>query len=890
MSERIYRALLLLYPPEFRRRYGRQMVEDFRDMRRGGAQGIGAFLDILRTAPREWLERAGPTAPPLAAPRPSVMDQLGGVMREIRLSVRSLARSPGFSFVVVATLSLGIGASTAVFSWTEGLVLRPLPAVARPGDLFTIEVWADDGQDDAPVMSYRDLLDLSQGLAPHGKAVGFGYGRFHVASRADREDQPAPGVWGAFVTPDYFPVLGVPPLMGQFLSADLPTPGSEYFAVISEALWTRRFGRDPRVVGRWIEIAGTDFQIIGVAPQNFAGTTVGLRLDVWLPVEASAAVWGDDSLLNDRDHRWLRAFGRFGSGVTLATADREVEALWKQIRGEYPVRRELQARAVTLDIGVAGRLEPLLMILLGITGLMLLAVCTNVANLTLSRGAKRDHEVAVLLALGAERRRVVTRVLSESMVLAGLGAVGGVGIAALGVHLLPALLPPSTLPLELAAPLDVRVLAFSTTLGVATAFVFGVAPALRAARSAPLGALRATRAVGSVSGVRGSALVAVQLALSLTTLVAAGFFFQRMDQLADVDRGFGDPESVLLFPTEISDADLRDAQQSGSLHRLVDDLRELPHVASVSLTSFVPLGFEGYAYLDVGVPDDANGGEATTRTLVSRIGDGYFDLMRVPIRAGRTLDASDRQGAPLAVVVNQSFVRTHMPAGDPIGRGLVVGGRDAVVVGVASDGKYRFDQLEEPSPPFIFLAWDQWAATSPPVILVRVEDPNAALGADIRRVFSGFFPSALVLESISLDEYTSVALLPVRLGVSVLTVLGGLVMALATLGLYALMALRVVQRTREVGIRVAVGAGRERIVGLFLLQGGRTATAGLLFGLPLAFVIQKVFERTIPRFDSGGIGVYATAVGLLFLITLSAVGLAALRASRISPADALRAD
>lgn len=890
MSERVYRALLLLYPPAFRRRYGGQMVEDFREMRRGGARGTGAFLDVLRTAPREWLLRTAPAAPFLAAPRPNVMDRLDGAMREIRRSVRSLAHSPGFTFVVVATLSVGIGASTAVFSWTERLVLRPLPAVAHPEDLFTIEVWADDGQDDAPVLSHRDLLDMRQGLAPRVRVAGFGYGRFHIASRADGEAQPAPGVWGAFVTPDYFPILGVRPLMGRFLSGDPPTPESEYLAVISEALWTRRFGRDPRIVGRWLGIAGTDFQIIGVAPQNFAGTTVGLRLDVWLPAEAAAAVWGDDRLVNDRDRRWLRAFGRFDSGVTLAAADREIEALWKRIRGEYPASRNLQARAVTLDIGVARRLEPLLMILLGITGLMLLAVCTNVANLTLSRGAKRDHEVAVLLALGAGRHRVVTRVLSESMVLAGLGAVGGVGMAALGVRLLPTLLPPSTLPLELAAPLDVRVLAFSTTLAVATAFVFGAAPAIRAALSEPINALRATRGVGSVSGARNSALIAVQWALSLTTLVAAGFFFQRMGQLADVDRGFGDPESVLLFPTEISDADLRNAQQSGSLHRLVDDLRGLPHVGSVALTSFVPLGFEGYAYLDVAVPDDANGGEATTRTLVSRIGNGYFDLMRVPIRAGRALDATDRQDAPLAVVVNQSFVRTHMPKGDPVGRGMVVGGRDAVVVGVASDGKYRFDQLEEPSPPFVFLAWDQWAAASPTVILVRVEDLSATLGADVRRVFSGFFPDGLVLEPISLDEYTSVALVPVRLGASVLTALGGLAMALTALGLYALMALRVVQRTREVGIRVAVGAGRERIVWMFLLQGGRVAAAGLLLALPMVFVIQKVFERTIPRFDSGGIGVYATTVGLLLFITLLAVGLAALKASRILPADALRVD
>ena len=467
MTGLLYRLLLLLYPPAFRRRYGRQMLEDLREMRQRGDSVGWAFLDVLRTAPREWLDVAGGgSRQGLRSDWP--VEHLGEVLRELRRSLRGLTRTPGYTLVVVATLGMGIGGTSAVFSWMEGLVLRPLPAVRNPSELFSIDVWARDGQDDAPVASYRNLLGLREGLATQARVVGFGYARLHVTDQGTATTDPSPDAWGAFVTSNYFSVLGVRPVLGRFFSpAERMTGQSRRSAVISDALWTRRFARDPRIVGRQVQIDGFDFQIIGVAPSDFVGTTIGLRLDVWLPVEAAPPLRGEASLLDDGSTRWLRVFGRFAPGLSLLTLDQHVKALWQRLRADDPPdARVLDATAVPLDVGVAARLKPLLSILLGITGFMLLAICSNVANLTLLRGARRDHEVAVLLALGAGRGRVAARVLSESAILAGLGVCTGVALAALGVHLLPALLPPSTIPIGSRAPMDPRVLLFRPGSGL----------------------------------------------------------------------------------------------------------------------------------------------------------------------------------------------------------------------------------------------------------------------------------------------------------------------------------------------------------------------------------------------------------------------------------------
>lgn len=890
MLERFYGVLLWLYPRSFRLRYGRQMRDDFAELRQRGGPLRVALVDVLWTVPLEWwgVVRRWQRAENAHASGP--IHRIGDALRGLARVLRSLGRRPGFTLVVVVSLGIGIGASTAVFSWTEGLVLRPLPAVGDLSELVTIHVREDGRDSDDPVASYPDFADLREGLADVVRLAGFGFGQFAVSPAADAGIRGSEQVWGAFVTPEYFSLLGIDPLVGRLLQSSDGSATSEHAAFISEALWTRVFGSDPGIVGRALHIDGREFDILGVVGGDFTGTTVGLRLDLWLSVDAAPDLLATAGLLDDRSRRWLRVFGRLEPEMGPVQADRELRALWARLENAHVVDLALSAQVVPLDIGVAARLEPLFMILLGLTGFMLLAVCSNVANLTLMRGAAHDHEVAVMRALGAHPRRVAAMVLTESLILGLLGIAFGLGVAAYGVRLLPALLPPTPLPLNLHAPMDLRVFAFCATLGMAAALLSGAAPALRAMRSDPVTVLRRRGGRTRGSAIQHASLIVVQLALSLGTLVAAGFFFDRLRQLEEIDRGFRDPEHVILFPADLPEADARTAWETGRLEDLVQSVRSLPGVRSASSSSFVPLGFVGYADLEVEVPTGVTlDRQEALRYLVNRVGPGYFDLMGTAIVAGRALDATDAPGSTVAVVVNESFARRHWPGLDPVGRGVTLVGREAVVVGVAADGKYRFDQLDEPAPPFLYVSLAQWPSTSV-TLHVRIDRPEALDVAAVRRAFERSFPAGRLVGPVPLDEYTSVALVPVRLGASVLGGLGMLAMVLAALGLYAIMAFRVTQRTPEVGVRLAVGACRSQILALFVRQGATTAAIGMALGLPVVVGIHRVFATLIPGFDPGWETVYILAATTMLGVALAAVTLAARRALLIAPTEALRAE
>lgn len=887
MLERSYGLLLHLYPPAFRRRFGWQMQADFRDLLLHGSSPFTAFWDIVVTAPREWwgVVRQGSVG---RARRRSVVHAVDSVRMEVGRALRTLLRRPAFTAVVVTTLAIGIGASTAVFSWTEGVVLRPLPAVRAPSELFSLDVRDPGASDQGSGLSYPDLLELDAAVTP-GHLAGFAFGQFRIPAESEGVAAGAEQVWGAFVTGDYFTTLGLEPLAGRLLrSGDGSGREGDRLAVISEALWTRRFGRDPGAVGASLKISGDNWRVVGVAPAGFMGTIVGLELDVWVPIEAAPVAWNEPRLLEDRGRRWIRVFGR-GEPGTAGSIRAQLLTEWQRLSDSQAGGHDLRVAVVPLDIGIAARLKPLFIILLGITGLVLLAVCTNVANLLLLKGTMDEREVAVRIALGATRGRVASRVLAEAAILGGLGLAGGLAIARYTGRIFPSLLPASSLPLAIEAPMDARVFAFSAIVGAATVLLFGMAPALRASRAHPGPALRSRRGAMPGSVLQTSALIVVQLAVSLATLVSAGFFLHRLDQLARIDRGFVAPDKVLLFPTYLPAADLEAAWRDEGFGRLVEAVRRLPPVEAATISTFVPLGFENYASLEVDVPGERRPNEGVPRYLVNRVGEGYFALMGIPIEKGRPLDARDDSGAPVAVIINESFRRTHWPDVDPLGRGLTVGGREAIVVGVVGDGKYRFDEIDEPSPPFLYLAWRQWAPSSP-ILHVRVRGPRRGIETAVRQAFSDRFPNGLLQGPMSLEKYTSVALVPVRLGVAVLTGLGVLAMSLAALGLYAIMAFQVSQRTREVGIRAALGAGRSQIVGMFLREGGRTAVTGLVGGLPIALAVHKAFEASISRFEGGGIAVYGAAAGVLLFVALLAVGLAASKAARIEVSSALRVE
>jgi predicted permease len=661
-------------------------------------------------------------------------------------------------------------------------------------------------------------------------------------------------------------------------------------------LWQRRFGGDPAAVGATIWVNGQELTIAGVAPPEFTGTISGLAFDLWMPVTMQPVFSSAAPILEDRGMRWLGVFGRLDSGGTLAEARAEAETIGPRLAAMHLLDRDRGLTARTLDIGPTERLAPLFVLMLAINALVLLIVCTNVANLLLLRGAGRQHELAVRLALGAQPSRIVGQLMTESLIFAVAGVVLGLAIAAWGQGSMDAVIPESPLPVAVETGLDMRVVLMVAGVGLSTLLAFGLAPAMRAVRAAEgvslTGGTRGTTATGA--RLRG-ALVGAQFALSLAVLVTAGIFLNRLDELQRVERGFRDGAHVLVGTVDFDIAGVRgDATRIELVERVVERLRAIPGVDSASAGTFVPLGFLGYLSMDTRVPGYvARPGEGMS-FLTNRVTAGYFETMGIPILRGRPIDASHRQGAQDVAVVNEAFARRFWGTMDPLGRTLHVGARDVVVVGVAADGKYEFTApLDDPSPPFIYLPYAQWGGSTQ-VLHVRAEaDPLTLLPA-IRREVAAVEPELTVLSPTTLERYSSVPLFPIRVGAAVLAGLGGAALVLAALGLYAVIGYAVSQRERETGVRMALGATPWRLVWGFLAEAARYAGTGALVGVVLAAAVVTALSRAlpylVPRITLSHAGSFGVAVGALAAVALLGAIIPAARATRVNPSTALRAE
>ena len=446
--------------------------------------------------------------------------------------------------------------------------------------------------------------------------------------------------------------------------------------------------------------------IVGVAPPDFYGTISHLAMDLWMPVTMQPEVGGSPLLLDQRGVRWLAVFGRLLPGATLESARASAQASGARLAASFAADQGIGLTARVLDVGPVDRMAPLFAVMLGISGLVLLIVCSNVANLLLQRGAAREHEMAVRLALGARPARIVQQLMTESLLLAaGAVLIGGV-VLNWARNALTAFVPRSPLPIVAETPIDARVLLVLAGTGVVTVLVFGLAPALKSARVAVRASLSGGSSRGGTRGggrVRG-ALIAAQFALSLAVLVAAGLFLRRLDELRQVDLGFHDPEQVVLATVDFELARVPpDGTRRVLVERILEQISALPGVRAAAAASFVPLGFLGYYTLETQVDGHVpRPGESTT-FLTNVVSAGYFDLMRIPITRGRPIEASDRRGTQAVAVVNQAFARRFWGASEPIGRHMLIHEVDVTVVGVAADGKYSFlDPLDAPSPPFMY--------------------------------------------------------------------------------------------------------------------------------------------------------------------------------------------
>jgi putative ABC transport system permease protein len=807
-----------------------------------------------------------------------------GLGTDLRVAWRVWRRAPGTAAVIVLAIALGVAASATVFSWAEGLIWKPLPAVEEPGRLASLEPRGPAGDLN---VAWQEYLDWKQQSRSFAVTAAFGMRRLGLRGAGAVADRPAEPIWATLVSGNYFTALGLRPLTGRLIGPeDTRAEGDGFVAVISEALWRTQFGAEPTVVGRSVVLNGVEVTIVGVAPPAFAGTLVGLAFDVWVPVTIQQALGGRPDALQSRDVRWLRAFGRLRPGIARRQAGLEAASLGRTWAALHPESRDVELSIGPLNVGAAARLAPLFEVLLGLTIVVLVVVCATVANLLLARASTRAVELAVRSAIGARPGRLVRQLLTESMILAAAAGALGVLLTVKARALFPALLPPTPLPIAINTPLDTRVLSFALAITLVTVLLFGVAPAVQAARRAAEAGLRTAESSDPGRTRWRRVLVGAQIALSLTALACTAMFARRLGEVRAVDRGFEAPEHVLLASTDFALAGVGDpAERRAIAERLVSGVQRLPGVQGVTFATFVPLGFTGYREVSAEIPGAERSTDEAPEALLNEVGPDYFAVLGVRIVAGRPIDEGDRAEGRAVVVVNQTLAH-RLGLSDPVDRSLRVDGREAVIVGVAEDGKYRFDELDQPARPLCYVPWTQWGG-SELTFHLRTALAPLTLVPSVERVFAEADRRLPLLAPTTLEVYTGLPLFPGRLATSLLGALAVGTLALAALGLYAVTSLTLAARRRELVIRSALGATARQLVRLLLGDSNRLTAVALFVGLGLTAGVTRVLVAVLPRLRPDPTAI-AVAFGVLYAIAVSAVALAARGASRIDPATVLR--
>lgn len=813
---------------------------------------------------------------------------------DLRYALRRLARSRGFTLAAALTIALGVGANTAIFTLVNAVLLRPPAAVTDPDRL--VGVYTSDFSGPAyGSSSYPDLEEFQKQTGVFAGVMGFAPRPAAVGGDDDLQR-----IAVEVVSSNYFQVLGVQPAAGRAFGAEQAAPGGEAVVVISHALWHRRFGGDPGIIGKAIRVNARPFTVIGVAPQGFSGAFRGLLADVWVPASLGSMVGFDASALTERGDRGLLLFARLAPGVTIEQARARMKVVARQLVAAYPgnwTDVTKQGRRITLLSEKSTRVPPQIRgpalgfaaLLMATVGLVLLVCCANVAGLLLARATGRLKEVGIRLSLGASRGRVVRQMLTESLLLAALGGVVGAAAAVWAGKALMAFTPPTPVPVGLDLRPDGRVLLFTLAVTLTTGLVFGLAPALRASRADVVGALKTDAPAMNVGGRRFSlhgALVVGQVATSMLLLVGALLFLRTLRAVATIDPGFRVDHMLLVnVGPRPGEEGKRDREQVAL--ELRDRMAAVPGVTHVSWAGAVPLALNASRRrisIDGYRPRDGEDMEFH----YNMVGPNYFETMEVPLARGRGFTDRDRRGAPPVAIVNETFARRFWPGADPIGKRISISGPEGPwleVVGLARDGKY-LSVAESPRP---YLYYPQLQNPDDVVLHVRASGDPRMLAAAVRRELATVAPDWLAENPRTLEDHIGTSLLPQRIAGGMLGAFGVVALLLSAVGLYGVVAFAVAQRTREIGIRVALGAGAPQVLRMVLRQGMLLAGIGLAVGVPLAFVASRLLSGFLLGTGAGVWLVLAVAAGLLAAVTLIASYVPARRASLVDPMVALRA-
>jgi putative ABC transport system permease protein len=827
------------------------------------------------------------------------------LIQDLRLAVRLSLKSPAFTAITLLALALGVGANTVIFSAFDAVMLRPLP-YNDPDRIVT--VW-----DSFPKLgvakigvAYANFADLKArtrafdplALYTAGSTTGFNLTGLGGPER----------VQGARATADFFRALGVAPLHGRVLNREDEEVGRNHVAVLGYDLWRRDFGGDARVIGQHVRLNDEDYTVVGVMPPGFsfpsgaempAGQQFASATELWTPLTVPKT----PAALGDRQVRGYRAVARLKPGVTVEQAQADTRAIIEQLVAEHPQENEgLDASVTTMRENQVGELRPAMLALLGAVGFVLLIACANIASLLLSRAAARRKEFAVRAALGASRGRILRQLLTESLLLAAVGGLLGLLLSAVALRLLVALAP-ANIPRLAEASIDLRVLAFTLAVSALTGLLFGLAPALHASRTDLFEAVKEGGRGTSGAGQRRlrGLLVGAEVVLVFVLLIAAGLMLKSFRRLSEVAPGF-DPSHVLTARVTLPALSYPTPKKLLFYRQLVAGLSQKPGVEAAALVRDLPLSGTDprYGVTVEGRPREAQGDGYTVRDRI--VSAGYFRAMGIPFKRGRDFDEHDDEHAPAVAVINESAARKMFPGEDPLGHVLVTGGNYAPdncrIVGVVGDVK--FGGLDSQPDPEVYVHYLQLPESfmQPGIgsmaVVVRGAGKATDLAGAVRQQVATLDAGLPVSSVTTMDEVLSGSLAPRRFDLLLLSLFAGAALALAAVGMYGVLSYWVAQRTREIGVRVALGARPSDIFRLVVFQAMTVVLAALGVGALAALALARVLSGTLSGLLFGvratDPATFAAVALLLACVALVACFVPARRAVRVEPTTALRSE
>ena len=800
------------------------------------------------------------------------------LLGDLRNAARSIARMPGLATVIIVSLAIGIGVNTTIFSWIQMILFEPMPAVGGAANFLLVEPRTETGG--YPGASWLEYRDLQTHVPALRDVVAFQMVPFNLGERGQTER-----THGQLVSGNYFSALGLRPVVGRFIRPEeAERPGTEPVVVISYDYWQTRFRGAPAAVGQKLRVNERDLVVIGVAPRDFQGTMVPLKFELWVPATMAPALLGGTRDLEDRSSRAFSLIGMLKPGATREEAQAQFSTAMAQLARNYPdASAGIDGEILTFWKAPRGPQRLLisgLAILQGVMLLLLLAVCGNTANLMLARGSTRQREMAVRVALGAGRWRVVSLVLSENMLLAFLGAGLGAAIAVWGTTALRVAPMIGAFPILFPTRVDEFTLAFAVLLGAACGAIFSAAPAVHLVRLDPQDELRSGPNTPPRSRAR-KVLMAAEVGLATVVLIAAALFLQSFRSARQTDPKFR-PEGVLLAAYDLSGRNPDKATNREFAARLLERLRSLPDVEAAAIATNVPLDLHGIPRRPFTVQGRVRAEPGQDRAISNTVTPGYFKVMGIPILEGNDFAEMRDPTAPAQAIVNEEFVRRYLSGAEPIGRLIQTRAGSSAIIGVARNSVY--DAFGEAAQPAVYFSYRDRPEDQGEIHLRTRNANETAVTSEVRAVLRDLDPMLPLYDVRTLSQHIERNLYLRRIPARLFAVLGPLLLGLAAIGIYAVVSYAVARRTREIGVRLAFGATSGRVALQIIRENLGVIAWGTAIGWVLALVISgRATPKSVVNFPVF-IGVPAILLGVATL----ACWIPARRASRIDPMAALR--